>query len=236
MDSIAVAAEFKFAGAQDDAGLVEGYGSVFGVRDSRGDVMAPGSFATTLASMRARGFNVPMYLNHGAAMGGDNLPAGVWDEIEEDGTGLRVKGRLLGLNTDTGRYRYELAKGGALRGLSIGFITRKADYGKAPSQPRRTIKAVDLIEVSLVDDPANPAARVTSLKSSRGFDARALEAALRRDEQLKLSSAAAVRVVALTKKHLREGGDEPDNGARDAATAAQVAALVRRNVNILTKD
>lgn len=235
MDSIAVAAEFKFAGATDESGLIEGYGSVFGVRDSRGDVVAPGAFAATLAGMRARGFNVPMYLNHGAALGGDNLPAGVWDEIAEDDTGLRVKGRLLGLNTDAGRYRYELAKHGALRGLSIGFITRKADYGKNANQPRRTIKSVDLIEVSLVDDPANPAARVTSLKSGRApdFDPRTLEAALR--AELNLSSAAAVRAVAVLKKHLREGGDEPDNGAREAAAAADLAALVRRNVNILTK-
>lgn len=168
MERFAVAAEFKFAGAAD-TGEVEGYGSVFGVRDSKGDVVAPGAFSATLASMRARGFNVPMYLNHGAAMGADGLPAGVWDSIYEDETGLAVKGRLLGLSTDAGRYRYELAKGGALRGLSIGFITRKADYGTKPADPRRTIKAVDLLEVSLVDDPANPAATLTSVKSGRGL-------------------------------------------------------------------
>jgi HK97 family phage prohead protease len=220
MDSFAVAAEFKFAGAQDDSGLVEGYGSVFGVRDSRGDVVAPGAFAGTLASMRARGFNVPMYLNHGAAMGGDNLPAGVWDEIAEDDTGLRVKGRMLGLNTDTGRYRYELAKGGALRGLSIGFITRKADYGKSANQPRRTIKAVDLVEVSLVDDPANPAARVTSLKSAR--DMREIKTIREFEDFLRDEggfSHAAARAIAASGFKAKATDPRDEDGA-DASNAA----------------
>lgn len=166
-EHFAVAAEFKFAGSAD-TGEVEGYGSVFGVRDSKGDVVAPGAFAATLASMRARGFNVPMYLNHGAAMGADGLPAGVWDSISEDANGLAVKGRMLGLSTDAGRYRYELAKGGALRGLSIGFITRKAAYGKSAAEPRRTLQALDLVEVSIVDDPANHMAVLKSIKGTRG--------------------------------------------------------------------
>lgn len=182
MERLSCGLELKFAGDAAAEGSFEGYASVFGVRDSYGDVIVPGAFAATLASMRGRGFNIPMYLNHGAALGGDNLPAGVWDSISEDETGLAVKGRLLGLNTETGRYRYELAKGGALRGMSIGYKARQAVYGKTADQPRRTLKAVDLFEISLVDDPANPAARVMSLKSAAGEEVppeRLIEDALR---------------------------------------------------------
>lgn len=224
MERLSCDIELKFAG-ETDAGSFEGYASVFGVRDSKGDVVAPGAFATTLASMKARGFNVPMYLNHGAAMGGDPLPAGVWDSIEEDDTGLAVKGRMLGLNTDLGRYRYELAKGGALRGLSIGYTTRKADYGKTPDQPRRTLKALDLFEISLVDDPANPAARVTGMKSLGGDvpPERIVEEALR---DAGFSRRDSETLISQLKAKAKQG---------DPADQAEIAAGLQRLTSILRK-
>ncbi len=219
MEWLSCAAEFKFAG-DAEPGALSGYASVFGVVDTHGDVVVPGAFTRSLASMKARGFNVPMYLNHGAAMGGDNLPAGVWEEFSEDATGLAVKGRLLGLNTDVGRYRYELAKGGALRGISIGYKTRKADYAKKPTDPRRVLRDVDVFEVSLVDDPSNPAARVLSIKSrDPGIPVeREIEDALRVSGY---SNREATAMVSELKAKLRQG----DPAQQEAITVADLSRL-----------
>ncbi len=55
-----------------------------------------------------------------------------------------------------------LVKAGAVRGISIGFITKKA---KARAGGGRVISQLELFEASLVTIPMHPAARVTSAKS-----------------------------------------------------------------------
>jgi len=52
---------------------------------------------------------------------------------------------------------------GAVRGLSIGFATKRAITRKGGG---RTIQALDLAEISLVTVPLHPGAHVTSAKSS----------------------------------------------------------------------
>ena len=84
-----------------DGTRIEGYASVFGVRDRGGDVVMPGAYAASLARMAAAGRRVKLLWQHDAAQ-----PIGVWDEIAEDGHGLRVKGRLL---TEVGRGREAVA-------------------------------------------------------------------------------------------------------------------------------
>lgn len=163
MDRINCGAEFKFA---DEAkGQFEGYASVFGGLDSYGDQIAPGAFTRTLAEAKVRGGSLPMYMQHGRMLGADPRPVGVWDSVVEDGKGLKVAGRLVGLNTETGRYNLALVKEGAMRGLSIGFRAVKADYPNKPGQPRRILKDVHLGEISIVDNPADAAAQITALKS-----------------------------------------------------------------------
>jgi hypothetical protein len=57
-------------------------------------------------------------------------------------------------------------KEGAMRGLSIGFRTLKADYPKQAQagQPRRILKDVHLGEISIVDSPADANAVMTGFK------------------------------------------------------------------------
>jgi len=91
--------------------------------------------------------------------------------MEEDSKGLRLQGKLA-LNTKRGRDTYELLKmkpRPALDGLSIGYRCTDYELHKVGSPARRTIKAVDLVEVSLVTFPANTRARVTGVKS--GYEA-----------------------------------------------------------------
>lgn len=166
MESYFVPLELKFSGSNAaDIGTFSGYGSVYSVIDDGGDLITPGAFADSLARLKAQGRGVPMYMQHGAALGADPRPVGVWTKIEEDANGLRVEGKLVGLDTETGRYHYALVKEGAMSGLSIGYSGVKAEYGKKPGDPRRTIKSATLREISIVDQPMNAHARLTGLKS-----------------------------------------------------------------------
>jgi HK97 family phage prohead protease len=137
------------------AGEIEGYASTFGNVDLAGDIVAPGAFAKTLAEHRDAGTQPAMLWSHDPG-----APVGVWTDAREDRIGLRTKGRLS-LDTTRGAEARALAIDGAL-GLSIGFVTRDAAYEKR----RRVLKDVQLFEVSLVAIPANPQARLTSVKSA----------------------------------------------------------------------
>lgn len=146
---------------------VEGYGSVFGNVDAYGDVVAPGAFAQTLAEAKSSGVYPAMLSQHGGLAGGDPTPVGVWTSLAEDERGLKVAGQLA--DTPRGQEIYALLKmqpRPALSGLSIGFRALEWAERSKPDEPRRTLKAVKLYEISFVTFPANDRARVTDVKTA----------------------------------------------------------------------
>ncbi|MCH8178204.1 MAG: HK97 family phage prohead protease [Proteobacteria bacterium] len=143
--------------ATGDDGTVEGYGSVFGVRDSYDDVIAAGAFQASLAAHKKAGTMPAMLWQHDSGK-----PIGVWTDMVEDSKGLRIKGQLA-LDTVLGKEAHALLKMGALNGLSIGFVSKQWAYDRETDI--RTLTEIDLWEVSLVTFPANGAARVTNVKS-----------------------------------------------------------------------
>ena len=149
------ALQIKAAG---DDGTVEGYGSVFGVRDNYDDVIAKGAFVQSLKDHKAAGTMPAMLWQHDA-----DKPIGVWTEMVEDEKGLRIKGQLA-METVKGKEAHALLKMGALNGLSIGFMSKEWAYDRETEV--RTLTAIDLWEVSLVTFPANEKARVTNVKSA----------------------------------------------------------------------
>lgn len=183
---------FEMKVAPNATGEFEGYASVFGGLDSHRDRIMPGAFQDSLTALRSAGRSLPMYFQHGARTGADPRPVGVWTAVEEDHKGLRVAGRLVALDTETGRYNQALVRDGAMRGLSIGFNvpTGGAVFGKSANEPRRTLTRLNLAEISVVDTPSDPAALITSVKLADRGD---LEMLLRSGG---LSKAAAVKIVA----------------------------------------
>lgn len=143
--------------ASDD-GSIEGYGSVFGVKDNWDDVIVKGAFSETLAEHKSAGTMPAMLWQHD-----DEKPIGVWTEMVEDAKGLRVKGQLA-LDTVKGKEAHALLKMGAINGLSIGFISKQWSYDEETEV--RTLLQIDLWEVSLVTFPANEKARVTNVKAA----------------------------------------------------------------------
>lgn len=137
-----------------EAGTFEGYASLFGVVDTGRDLVAPGAFAASLGQRGAGG--VKMLWQHQAAE-----PIGVWTQINEDGRGLKVKGRL-DLSVARAREALSLLRQGAVDGLSIGFRTKRAVTDRQSGI--RKLLEIDLWEISIVTFPMLPQARVDSVK------------------------------------------------------------------------
>lgn len=149
--------------ATGDDGSVEGYGSVFGVKDSYDDVIAAGAFIKSLADHKSAGTMPAMLWQHDPSE-----PIGIWTDMTEDAKGLKISGRLA-LGTSRGKEAHALLKMGALNGLSIGFVSKQWTYDKDTAI--RTLTEIDLWEVSLVTFPANGKSRITNVKSCEELNA-----------------------------------------------------------------
>ncbi len=166
--------ELKFAEGDTETMTFEGYGAVFDNIDAYGDLILPGAFADTLADSQKSGNWPAMLLQHGGGGffgGGDDTPIGLWTDISEDGKGLRVKGKLA--DTPRGQEVYTLLKmepRPAINGLSIGYRVKEYSKRTKPEEPRRTLKKLDLVEISPVTFPANGQARIHAIKSIDDLD------------------------------------------------------------------
>lgn len=187
--------ELKFAadeGAQ--AMSFTGYGAVFGNVDSYGDVIEAGAFSKFLADVKAGNQPWPAMLSqHGGwkMSAEDMTPIGVWTDFAEDGHGLKVTGQLA--DTPRGLEMYKLMKMNprpAIDGMSIGYIAKEWEPRSKPEDPKRKLKRIDLIEVSMVTRPANGKARVESVKND--WTERDFERLLTRDAGLSRSEALVV--------------------------------------------
>lgn len=195
---MSVPLEVKFEG---DEGKFTGYGSVFGNVDSYRDVMVKGAFASSIKS----GKTIPVLWQHKA-----DEPIGVFTKLREDDNGLYVEGEL-NMGTTRGRESYSLLKQGAIKGLSIGFITRESeeDYDNNV----RLLKEVDLMEISLVTFPANVEANVVGVKECREMSIKEFERFLR--EAGNFSRQAATQIAAKGFKGFQELRDADDTEVKE---------------------
>lgn len=139
--------------AIDADGRFSGYASVFGRLDGGGDIVMPGAFRDTLKSRGAD--RVRLLFQHDP-----KEPIGLWDEIVEDGFGLKVSGRLLDGVPRASSLKALIAQR-AIDGLSIGFrAVRATREGRTGT---RRLWAVDLWEISIVTFPMMEAARIGSV-------------------------------------------------------------------------
>lgn len=148
MDRIEVKASMTVA----EDGSISGIAWPFGAGPDRiGDEIMPGAFKGAKAPL-------PMLAFHDPA-----APVGAWSSVTETAKGLEVSGRLLVEDIPAAKEMRALVKAGAVAGLSIGFVTKKAEAKKGGG---RIIKAVDVVEVSLVTVAMHPGAKVTGVKSA----------------------------------------------------------------------
>lgn len=117
---------------------IVGYAAIFDAVDRAGDVMRRGAFADAGP--------VPLLMQHRGA------PVGAVLTIGEDARGLRVEARV----DDPAVAR--LVRARALPGLSVGYRARAVRQGAW-----RAIERAELVEVSLVAAPMQPAARIARI-------------------------------------------------------------------------
>lgn len=222
--------ELKFdAGTDAETMTFSGYGAVFGNIDSYGDVIAPGAFGSYLSDVSSGRQPWPLMLSQHGGMGltaDDVTPIGVWTDLAEDGKGLRVQGRLA--DTPRGREMYQLMKMAprpAVDGLSIGYIAKESTPRSKPEEPRRTLKRIDLVEISVVSRPANGLARVASVKSIQTI--REFEAFLR-----DVGGFSHAEAKALASVGYRALNDLRDEETGDDGSAVLVDALKKRKSSI----
>lgn len=152
--------ELKFAAAE---GAFTGYGSVFGNVDSKNDIVMPGAYADVLAA----GDPVAVYVNHDWMNG--NLPVGRWTDLKEDSRGLFGSAKLV-MQMHRASDAFHAMKAGLVSGLSVAFLPDPKSINRRSDGVREIHRVKMLKEISVVTDPANPAAQVTSIKFADAAD------------------------------------------------------------------
>jgi HK97 family phage prohead protease len=200
--------EVKFD--DDQPGTFEGYASVFGGVDSYGDTILPGAYKKTL---RKRERPIRMRWNHWGPV------IGKWLSISEDEKGLLVRGELTPGHS-VAEDVYASLKHGAIDGMSIGYRPvqiRELGDGK------RELKEIDLVEISIVEEPADLGARVGDIKSvvDSMTSLKDIEAWLREAHRFNRADAGALvhRIKALAR------GEREDEPKTSTETALAILAL-----------
>lgn len=147
------AAGLKLAEEEGGKRTIKGYASVFGGVDSYGDTIMPGAYKATL---EGRERPVALRWNHYGPV------IGKWTRMEEDEKGLYVEGELTEGHS-VANDAYALLKHGAISGLSIGYFPTKAEPNETGGVDLQEIK---LVEISVVETPADLAAQVDDVKTA----------------------------------------------------------------------
>lgn len=142
--------------ADENAGIIKGYGSYFGNKDSDSDVIAKGAYKKTIEE---NGNRVKYLYQHDM-----NQPIGKMTELYEDDKGLVFVAEIA--KTQLGKDVVELMKSGVITENSVGIMPiqkqNKGDY--------REITEVKLYEVSAVTLAANDQALILDVKGNVDID------------------------------------------------------------------
>jgi HK97 family phage prohead protease len=213
---------FEIKNFDEEKGVFEGYGSIFGNKDSYNDIVHKGAFIKTLEKRKPA-----MLWQHKT-----DEPIGTWEEVREDEKGLFVKGSLE-IESDFGKRVYGLLKKGALSGLSIGYSIPKGGSDIDKENKVRNLREVKLFEVSLVTMPANEESLIDTVKSIEQFtcmkdcEAFLMEKGLNRNERNTLIS----KLKEFSKK--REVEDEK---AKKREVEAKLTSSVEELLNKFIKQ
>ena len=137
-------------------GQISGYGAVLKNIDLHNDIIEPGAFEKTLREHTKDERPIRMFWQH-------YEPVGMWDKFEEDSKGLKLSGVAFINEVQAAKEAYTFAKHKIATGLSIGYREKLVEFDN--SQRVRHIKELELLEVSIVMQPANPLARITGIKN-----------------------------------------------------------------------
>lgn len=159
-------AQIKATGAED--GLQDGQFravvSVFGNKDSYGDVVAPGAFADTLAAWKASGDRIPVYWSH--QMQDPDYNIGYVVDAQETDKGLEV---LAQLDTEAdaspkARQVYRLLKGRRVTQFSFAYDVEDGGPVEKDGQSFYELRKLKLYEVGPTPIGANQETELLAVK------------------------------------------------------------------------
>ena len=139
--------------ADEKAGVVKGYGSVFGNVDSDGDVISKGAYKKTI---QENGNRVKYLYQHDM-----DKPLGKMVHLEEDDKGLMFEAQIP--KTQLGKDVVELMKAGVITENSVGILPVQKEMG---SDGYRHLNEVKLFEISAVTLAANDQAMIMDVKGN----------------------------------------------------------------------
>lgn len=137
---------------------IKGYAAAFGNIDSYRDIIDYGAFDQTLQNDAHR---VKLCYMHDIRQ-----VVGKINALRTDDKGLYIDYDIL--PTSLGKDLMVLCENKAINEMSIGYYTRKSEDDVVDGVSVRRLKAIELIEVSLVSRAANPQAVISNV--SRKFE------------------------------------------------------------------
>lgn len=144
-------------------GTFEAYASVFGNRDSYGDIVQKGAFADTLSEWSDSGNVLPVLYGHDFADPFSNIGA-VVDAVEDD-HGLKITGKL-DLDNPKAAQVHKLLREKRLSQMSFAFDVQKGAWNEDEDGEYYSIEKVKLYEVSVVPIGANQETEILAVKSA----------------------------------------------------------------------
>lgn len=142
--------------ADEKAGIIKGYGSYFGNKDSDNDVIMKGAYKKTIEE---NGDRVKYLYQHDM-----NQPIGKMTELYEDEKGLVFVAEIA--KTQLGNDVVELMKSGVITENSVGIMPIQ----KNNKDGYREITEVKLYEISAVTLAANDQAKILDVKGNIDVD------------------------------------------------------------------
>lgn len=126
-----------------------GYANVFSIQDDVSDIILPLAFKNTLKEKNLD--EIKLLWQHN-----QNCNIGFFTKIYEDNIGLFIEGNIE-LNSELNKEIYNLVNNDIINGLSIGFIPKNFKF----ENEKRVIYDLELLEISIVKNPANKYSKIT---------------------------------------------------------------------------
>lgn len=198
--------------AGEDDGLAEGQFralvSVFGNKDSYGDVVIPGAFTDTLAAWAAKGDAIPVYWSH--QMSDPDMNIGWVVEAKETSEGLEVLAQV-DLDQDASpkaKQAYRLLKGRRVTQFSFAYSVVEGAFVEKDDDRYYELRKLDLHEVGPTPVGANDQTELLGVKHA----------------------AEHARVLAAQVKAGRVLSAKNENSLREAVASLEASATQIKNV------
>ncbi|SLF39551.1 HK97 family phage prohead protease [Mycobacteroides abscessus] len=236
--------------AGPDDGLSDGqfiaYASVFGNKDSYGDVVMPGAFTKTLAEWTKSGDVIPVLFGHN--MSDPDYNIGGCAVAEQDAVGLKIVGDL-DLENPKALQTYRMLKGRRVRQMSFAYD--EIDSGPAVHDGEHVweLRELKLYEVSVVTIGANQETEILAVKSMPSVAERALRdikagrvLSAKNEGELRGAHEAIGRVLSALdstsdeEKASGSGPSQKDSEASESGEASQTPSVDTSALEMLTLE